>query len=360
MHDRAPERLARAVLRDYLGLRPRESLTLEAWSHALEWVRPFVVEARRVGAEPVLALEDEEAFFRSVADLPRNRLPTAPSALAALSGAYVYFGGPERFSRLLGLKAADRRAVLDRHGPAWREAARRSRTRVARLAISGATRAAAERYGVDVDAWQGELLAASLVPPDRLAAAAEPIRRRLARARRMRILHGNGTDLELEIARRPLVVDDGRSVREPPRYTTDVPTGRVIAFVRPRSAHGSWESNRPRFDRFAEIPVQLGARFQFAGGRMREFEFDRGGAAFASEYAAGGRGRDTVGAIVFGVNPRIARAPEAGELAAETVSLRLGAASADRGSAFSCSTTLAEPEVRLDGRAFLVDGRAVR
>ncbi|MGP8078346.1 MAG: hypothetical protein ACLQD8_07040 [Thermoplasmata archaeon] len=362
MRARAEEILARAVLSDYLGLRSGETVTIEAWSHALPWARSFVVEARRMGAEPLLAVEDEEAFFRTLALLPRKVVPLAPSSLAASSDAYVYFGGPETFPRLLGIRPDDRRTLLARHGPRWREAARRARMRVARLAIASATPPAAERYGADLDSWRDELLAASAVGPDRLARAARPILRRLARARRIRIRHSNGTDLSAALATGSVRIEDGSSVRGPPRYSTEIPTGRIVAFLGTRTAHGAWEANRAVYDRFAETPVQLGARFRFAEGRLREFSFDRGGESFAATYARGGRGRDAAGAIILGLNPRIARAPEVGDLAAHSVSLLLGGTGELGGrnrSPFTLLSTLAEGDVDLDGRPWLAGGRPV-
>ena len=109
-------------------------------------------------------------------------------------------------------------------------------------------------------------------------------------------------------------------------------------------------------------PVTLGARFTFRRGRLYEYSFDRGGASFAREYARGGRGRESPGALTFGLNPAISRAPEVAEVAAGTVGLLLGGNRSLGGrnpSRFAYLTTLAEANVELDGLPFLEDGRAV-
>ena len=89
---RPEEALARVVLDWYLAVRPGDVVTVETWNHALAWARPFVVEARRRGAEPSLVLEDEEAFFRSVALPPSRRvprrIPTAAASAAARADGY--------------------------------------------------------------------------------------------------------------------------------------------------------------------------------------------------------------------------------------------------------------------------------
>ena len=364
---RHEEALARVVLEWYLAVRPGEAITIEAWSHALAWARPFVVEARRRGAEPSLVLEDEEAFFRSVALPPSRRVPrrvpTVSAKVAEGTDVYVYFPGPEAFRRLLGLPDPDLETVLAHHGPGWWRAARRSGLRAARLAISTATPAAAERYRYDLGTWQREILRASLVPPDRLLRTASSIVRPLARARRLRIRHYNGTDLTVGIVPHTVVVEDGRIDREDlrsGRVGTQVPTGLVAVPVADGLGDGRWESNRPVYNRFTDPPVSEGIHFEFVRGRLREYSFERGGQAFATAYARGGRGREVLGAVTFGLNRGIVRAPELGELARGTVGLWLGdnrAAGGRHRSRFRYVTTLSGADIDLDGRPWWVGGR---
>ena len=362
---RPEDRLAQMVLGHCLGVRRGETVTVETWDHALPWARAFVFEARRRGCEPTLVVEDEEAFFRSLAQSESRSVPGAPAAFAQTSDAYVYLPGPEQFPRLLGLSTEELDAVVGRHGPDWWRAARRAGLRAARVAIAAATPTAAARFAVDRDAWERELLRGSLVPPDRLARAATYVAHRLLRARRVRVRHPNGTDLRVELLRVPPVIEDGRvdrADRRAGRLWTQIPTGVVAAPLAPGVAEGAWESNRPSYDRFADPPVALGARLSFHRGRLAEYAFDRGGAAFARAYARGGRGRELPGALTFGVNPAIARAPEVGEVAAGTVGLLLGGNRSLGGrnpSRFSYLTLLAGARVDLDGQPFLEDGAPV-
>lgn len=357
--------LARVVLGPCLGVRPGEAVTIETWSHALPWARALVLEARRRRAEPALVVEDEEAFFRSLA-LPGVRtVPGAPPALAERSDAYVYLPGPEEFPRLFGLPADELESAVARHGPAFWRATRRVGARVARLAIAGVTPTAADRFGVDVEAWRRRVLRASLVPPAQLARAAERMVRRLAGARRVRIRHPNGTDLSVELRAGAWVVEDGRidrADRRAGRVWTQIPTGLVAVPLVEGLGEGTWESNRPTYHRFQEPPLVAGSRFQFRAGRLRDFAFDRGGPAFAAAYARGGRGRDVPSALTFGLNPSAGGAPELEEIAAGTVGLWLGDNRSVGGrhrSRFSYLSVLVEPDVELDGTPFWVGGRQV-
>ena len=65
------------------------------------------------------------------------------------------------------------------------------------------------------------------------------------------------------------------------------------------------------------------------------------------------------GALTFGVNPSISRAPEVADVAAGSVSLLLGGNRSLGGrnpSRFSYLTTLAGATVELDGQPFLAEG----
>ncbi len=244
---RPEDRLAQVVLDQCLAVRRGETLTVETWDHALPWARAFVLEARRRGCEPTLVVEDEAAFFRSLAQSGSRTVPSAPAAIAEASDAYVYFPGPEHFPRLLGLSAEELDAVLGRHGAGWWRAARRAGLRAARIAVAAATAPAAARFGVDRDAWQRELVQGSLVAPDRLARAAGRLVRRLHRARQVHLHHPNGTDLTVEVLRAPPVVEDGRVDR----------ADRRAAGCGLRSRRGWW-----RFRSFPGSPTAFGSRIE--------------------------------------------------------------------------------------------------
>ena len=364
MNPTSESAVARATLGAYLRVRAGEAVTVEAWSSALDWARALVLEARRRDVEPILVVEDEDGFFRSLEG--GGPVPTAPATLARLGGAYVYLSGPEAFPRAFGLEPEERRAVVARHGPAWRAAARGSGLRAVALAVAGVGPTAAARFGVGVDAWREEVVRASLVPPARLRATAGRLVRRLARARRLTVRHANGTRLELAV--RPgrwleeaAGEDRGRHRFDP--VWSSVPTGRLTVPVAPGSANGRWEANRPHYDRWGESPVGDGGRFRFADGRLEEYAFDRGGEEFASLSAASRRAPGIVRALTVGLNPAVVRAPEVGDLSLGRLGLcfQLGRPQGRTGVLpGEFVSALHGAEVDLDGRPWLSDGQAVR
>lgn len=355
--------VARTALGPYLALRSGEAVSIEAWSPAIDWARAFVLESRRFGAEPVLAIEDEEGFFGSLAE--GAAVPRASVALARLGGVHVYLGGPEAFPRLFGLRPGDFAATLDRHGGPWRAAARASGLRAVRMSVAGITSTAAARFGVNLDAWRAEAVRASLVPPRRLAAQAARLLRRLARARRLTVSHPNGTRLSVELRPGRWTEEAGRPARDAHRVDptwTSLPAGRLAVSVASGSAAGVWEANRPVYDRFGPVAVGVGARFGFREGRMREYSLDRGGEALLPALRKRRQRRDLVESVSFGLNPRVARAPELGELELGTVGLRLRGEeiSADRsGLERSITSLLHGATVELDGRPWLAEGHLI-
>ena len=353
------------VLGPCLNVRPGEVVTIESWSHALPWALALVREARRCRAEPVLVVEDEETFFASLTLSPSRSIVRSPPALVAGSDAYVYLPGPESFPRLFGLGDRDLHTIVARHGSAWWRAAERRRVRFARLSIAAATPTAAERFGIDLDSWQRQVWRSSLYPPGQLHRRGARLARRLARARRIRIRHPNGTDFSSEVAREGVIIEDARvdpSDRSVGHLGTQIPSGLVTVPLRAGTASGIWESNRRTYLRYLDPPTTLGARWAFREGRLKEYSFDRGGEAFAASYSRSGPGRDRVDRLTFGLNPAIGWAPELEEIEEHTITLWLGGEGGHGSRSrppFSFGSPLAGAEVELDGTRWWVDGRTV-
>ena len=72
----SPEKLysdvARKILSDSLHIKKGESVTIETWSNSLRLARQIIIEARKIGAIPLLMLEDEEAFVDGIRICPKK------------------------------------------------------------------------------------------------------------------------------------------------------------------------------------------------------------------------------------------------------------------------------------------------
>ncbi len=66
------ERVAKKVVSESLHLKKGESVTVETWNNGFEIARKFVVEARKVGARPIMIFEDEDAHIVSLKNTPKD------------------------------------------------------------------------------------------------------------------------------------------------------------------------------------------------------------------------------------------------------------------------------------------------
>src|SRR5580700_1771574 len=89
--------LARNVLRNTLRMKRGENLLIETWSATLPWASSFVLEARILGVRPMLVVEPEEAYWRSVSEAPLANVGQVGShdwAALKAADAHMHFYGP--------------------------------------------------------------------------------------------------------------------------------------------------------------------------------------------------------------------------------------------------------------------------
>ncbi len=358
-------RLARAVLRGRLGLRPKERLTIEAYPTALPWAAGFVREARRLGARPLVHYEDEAAYWDAVEHGHAKAIGTlAEQEWAALeeTDVYVYFWGPEDIARLRRLPSATQEAVVAFNMDWYRRAAKAG-VRGARMGIARATEPNARLFGVDLASWRDQLLAASLRDPKGIAPTAQRLERGLGRKGEVRLTHPNGTDLTLALRSRPVQKDLGLLAPAKARGTfgimINVPPGSVYVSVDESTADGTVVANRRTT---MQGGVLEGGRWTFEDGRLTSARYARGQAEFDRRYRAGTGTKDRPSFLEVGVNPALRGTPlqEENELGAVTVGVgnNAGFGGKNRSSIFEF-LTLAGSTVTIDGRPLVRAGRVV-
>ncbi len=306
----SPPAVARALVASALDLRRGEHLLVLSWNHTLPWASAVVAEARRVGARPVLFLEDESAFWRGV-DLARSTsgwstLPRTARAALRSSDALLYFPGPADRPRLRGLPR-DLFAPLSGHDDLWLAPRSASGPRRIRCLLGYASDAEAEFWGVPGAMWRSRLLrAVSEADYPAIAASGRRVERLLATGREVRVTGDDGTDVRLRLRRRTPWVDDGavdRLDRRRGRAVATAPAGSVVVAVDERSAYGTAVANRPSFLPGGRV---AGGQWEIDGGRLRNYWYAEGAEAFESEFAVAPRGRETVALFGIGLNRALA------------------------------------------------------
>jgi hypothetical protein len=357
-------RLVDLVLRESLGLRAGETVTIETWTHSLGWADELTAAARRIGAHPLVLYESEPAFWSSDAPAVTRAMATLGATEVAVleaSDAWVYLPGPSDLPRIASTKPALQR-VLDRWDDQWLRLASARGLRACRLEFAGASPPLAELYGVDLAAWQRELYEGSLVPPKQLEATGQKIARSLAKGRRVTLTHPNGTHLTLGLKGREPVVLDGRirpRDQRSGRLLTSLPSGVVIVPLDERFAEGTVRANlitRHYRGTFGD------AHWTFRDGRLAEATAGAGRGVFDASWSRAGPERARPALFSIGLNPKIRSAPFLEDQRTGVVTVYIGR-NADFGGrtrgAYREYAMLDGADVAVDGRPLVSGGRIV-
>lgn len=302
-------------------------MLIESWTHGLPWARAFVRQARALGAHPLVHYEDEEAFWEAI-DKGQTRLVGSPGAhewgALAKTDAFVFLWGPEDLPRLDRLPEKVRQQATA-YNLDWYRRGKKAGLRGIRIEMTRATRPFAQRYDVNYDELQQELLRASLAKPDQLHRSGERLRRALRRGRSLRIRHENGSDLALRLRgvepRVQTGVPNPASGRPPFNILTSVPSGSVRTALDEGIATGELIANRPSY----WDPVVLkGGRWTFDSGHLRESTFFEGGVQFEERLKKAKTQGSKPGFLSIGLNPEIRTAPQQEDLELGTVCVGVG------------------------------------
>jgi len=363
--DALSRKVAQKVLTETLRVGRGDNVTIEAWSEALPWAVPFVNEARRLGAHPLFLYEDEASFWEALrggSSRATGQVGKHEWSALANTDAYVFFFGPAEWPRNETLPERSRTGVAA-YNPEWYRRAAKARLRGARLYLGRTSKAAAERWRVDLNGWRQALLRASLASPRRMHELGERIARRLRRGKRVRLTHDNGTDLEFRLGRFPIQLDDGlvdaNDLRTGNNMAT-IPGGVVGVAIDHTTARGTAVGNHRVYPNSGPAD---GAQWTFRGGHLRDHSYSMGGGAFDKAYSAAPRnGRDRLSYFSVGLNPELAGCPQMEDQELGAVLLRLGGNAFVGGknpNPFGSWLVVDGADVAIDGKPLVSGGRIV-
>jgi leucyl aminopeptidase (aminopeptidase T) len=323
----AEAQYARSVLTNNLKVKPKEKVLIEAWSHTLPWAVAFAREARRLKAFPITIYEDEDAYWDAVDHKQDAILGTVPEhewAALGKASVYIHFWGPVTRLRMAQLPEARREQLLA-FNDLWYRSAQKAGIRGVRLEIGRVDPELARAYGVDVDDWRSQLMAATTVDPESLKRAAAPIVKALESGTTVHLSDPAGTDLTLGLKHRKARVQWGRhspeDLKSPFARMISLPAGSVRVAVDEKVADGTLVASRSCY--FDDARAS-GARFEFKNGRLVNHSFESGGETFERAFKAAGKGKDMPGTLGFGLNPKLHDTPQLEDIEAGTVLVATG------------------------------------
>jgi leucyl aminopeptidase (aminopeptidase T) len=360
---------ARNLLRNTLRLKRGENILIETWSGTYPWAVSLALEARTLGARPLLSVEDEPSYWRSIPDTPASqlgRVGTHEWAALAASDAYVYLYGPEDALREERLPPAVARRgesnnhehmrVIQKHG-----------IRCVRWDLGRTSAVWARRYAVDLRSWRNELIDAATMDPRGMQRDATRIARRLEHGHEATISHANGTHLVLRLARRKPKVDDG--VIDPEDVKAGnmmmvVPSGVVSVTVDELYAEGRFVSNATGvlYAPGHEVPLAQG-QWTFRHGALEDFACARGGPQLRRALAKLGNPQVRAGQLSVGLNPRISSIPLLFDQSRGTITFEIGRnahmGGRSRGPRLLAYLDLTGGSLQIDGEPIVERGRIV-
>ena len=360
--------MARVIIRKCLGVRPRERVTIETWTSTLDFANALVLETLRADAQPLLLYQDEPTYWAATTEIPAAtlaRLGEHHRAAAERTDALVSFFGPSDRERY---HALPRRTMfkLGENSDALYRAIEKAGARAVQLAIGRVSPESARMYGVDETTWRNELIEGTLVDPESMSRAGRGIARTLERGRELTVTHPNGTRLSLRLCHRPAEVMDGvnrpgRKLEEWSLFT--VPAGVVTVALDEGFAEGVFRSNVPNSVGVSDsVGGVADGRWTFRNGRLNGHSYAEGGDLFAQSLGRAGRGRDQVGTLSIGLNPKIETAPLLQDQGRGVVTLQIGRNSHVGGSnraPWWAWLILRGADLAVDGAPILQKGRIV-
>jgi leucyl aminopeptidase (aminopeptidase T) len=359
--------LAGVMLREQLQLKKDENLIVETWNHTLPYAAACVVEARRIGAHPVMVLEDEGAYFRSLqigaSTASWARVGTHEWALLSKTHAYVFFPGPSDRGMIDTLGPTQRQGIPSANQE-WVRRARSARVRGVRSVLGYASEPEAERYGVTLATWRSQLIAGTTQADlPAMKNDAQRVRAALKTGKVLRITAANGTDFQVRLRGREPYADDG--VVRPDdvsagRIMTTAPPGYVGVAIDEHSAEGMAIANRPSFLLSGRVE---GGQWEMQEGHLTNFWYTEGQSVFENGYSKAGKGRDVISFVSVGINSALPPGvPRVEDQEAGTVALGVGGNVPWGGSnrcPFVSYIVMGEATIAVDGKPLLDRGKVL-
>ncbi|MDA4116778.1 MAG: hypothetical protein OK455_00340 [Thaumarchaeota archaeon] len=296
------EKVARKVLSESLRMKKGETLTIETWNNGLPFARRLVVEARRIGAIPIVILEDESAYIEGVKVTPKDILGSMGKHehnLLAGSDAYVFIPGPP-----LGAYSPrlSRQEFTDstKYNHSWYEAAEKARLRGARFPFGYVGKEYARLYRKRPEEIVRHQLKAALADFPSISYSGRAIGQALKDGAQATLLTRAG---KLEFALKgDLEVDDGivdEKDVEGGYNMTYVPPGNVSKQVDPTSGKGSVALS-PSVTR---LGLMNDAKLEFEGGKLVRWK-SRGSSKMLTELVEAIQPEKRIlSSINVGINP---------------------------------------------------------
>ncbi len=294
--------LAKKILKESLNVQRGETVTIETWTNGLDFAKRVVLEARKIGATPLLLLEDQDVFIETAKTVPKEHLGSMGRheyGLLSETNAYVFIPGPP-IAAYTKVITREERAISTAYNQSWYEAAAKAKLRGARLSFGYVGEDLAKLYGKSVKTIVDHQLKACLVDINKLRETGNRIATYLTDGYEASIGSGN-EKLRFALGGNVVIEDgivDTQDV-DAENNMVYMPPGRVRKGINPSSVSGSIEVS------FAEIYSGRveGIKMSFKDGILRSWSAKRNNKALDELINKIPEDKRQISFIEIGMNP---------------------------------------------------------
>ena len=299
---------ARKIVKDIMGLKKGENLTIEAWQHQLNFANEIKFQARLLGAKVILLTEEEQYYwrlFKENREKVMGQVGKHEWSLVENSDAYVFFQGPGDLEMEMATEPK-RRSISTAYNHSWYKRATKAGLRGIRIGTAYATPSRAKVYGFDRAKWFKNALDALDVNYGAIEAKAKRVAKSL-RGKSIEISSQNGTRLKLKTTGAAPHVYSGL-MKKNPGYNDfsvlmTVPGGEVDLVPVPSSVEGKIHFDCPVLRMGKKVE---GLKWTFEHGKLVRYSASKNQAAFKDPYDSAKGDKDRLGVLVIGLNPKLA------------------------------------------------------
>jgi leucyl aminopeptidase (aminopeptidase T) len=309
-------RLAGEIFNTCLGAKSGDRVWIQTWNHTLELAKALAYECPLRICPYLLTVRYEDIWLRSIFESPKERLESVDlmeAAALAQTDAFIFTMGPRSPIpwSLIPKKKRDAVSVwLDTrydnsaYAKEWARIASNRRVKMLGIEATLATRERAKASRLDYENWRDVMLQGCLADHNKIATKCKALDRTLSGKGRVSITTTRGTDLELDLDKRPTDISDGiaNEKKAEKAMVTFLPAGDIEVSVDEESANGTVVYDIPA--RRGNTVVKM-LKVRIRDGQVVDHQATQGNDLFKHYVKEGGRDAGRFAFIGFGLNPKL-------------------------------------------------------
>lgn len=301
------KKIADNIVNKSLRIGKKDVVIISTYQHTIDLAEEIAMECFNQQADVLMTLDTDRVFYHHLKVLPESDLRETSAhcmGLSAYSNVNIFLGGPEDPSPMKRVPPGKYAALFEGEKPHM-DYMRERKIRVAYIGTGTVTAQRAETYGFDHQKWRRMMNAALAVDPADMGKFGRKLARILEKGKHMHITTKAGTDISFDLGDRLAFVYDGILTKadfEKGINFVGLPTGTVSIAPMERSVEGKAYFDVPQ----ASVGKLVeGMRWTFKEARIKSFTAKRNVKALKGMWEKGHGDKDRLGAISFGINPRM-------------------------------------------------------